>query len=98
MMCSFIGNQLQHHLEEWVNIGASSEVLNWISNGVNIPFKNIPSQFSFQNKAFKRHEAYFIRSELKRLVKAKCIKKVDAQPVGVSPISVVPKKNNECRL
>ena len=98
MMCSFIGNQLQHHLEEWVNIGASSEVLNWISNGVNIPFKNIPSQFSFQNKAFKRHEAYFIRSELKRLVKAKCIKKVDTQPVGVSPISVVPKKNNEFRL
>ena len=97
-MCSFVGNQLKNHFDEWKGIGASNEVLEWISNGISIPFKNIPAQFSFPNRLFKRHEAYFIRTEIKKLLKAGCISRVDTQPLGVSPISVVPKKNNEFRL
>lgn len=97
-MCNFIGNQLRKNCQQWIDIEASHEVIEWITNGVQIPFINVPPQFEYENKKFKRHECYFIRNEIKRLLKAECIKKVDYQPLGVSPISVVPKKNNEFRL
>ena len=97
-MCSFRGNQLKQNVEEWRKIGASSEVIDWISNGIKIPFQRVPAQFSFPNRVFKRHESYFIRSEIKRLLISECIREVDTQPLGISPISVVPKKNGEFRL
>ena len=97
-MCNFKGNKLRQHLEDWKNIGANNDVLLWIKNGINIPFKSLPDNFSFPNRQFKRHEAYFIRTEIKRLLQAECIKKVNTKPVGVSPLGVVPKKDNKLRL
>ena len=97
-MCSFKGNNLKNFLSNWEQIGTNFETLEWIQHGVKIPFKNIPTQFYFKNRNFKRHESYFIRCEIKKLLKAECIKKVDSRPKGVSPLSVVPKKNHTFRL
>ncbi len=97
-MCTFKGNNLKNCLHEWEKIGANFEVLEWIQHGVRIPFKTIPSQFYYKNRVFKRHESYFIRCELKKLLQSECIKKVDTNPKGVSPLSVVPKKNHSFRL
>ena len=89
---------MKQNVEEWRKIGANSDVIEWISNGIKIPFHSVPAQFSFPNRVFKRHESYFIRSEIKRLLNSECIREVDTQPLGISPISVVPKKNGEFRL
>ena len=97
-MCTFKGNNLKNCVQEWEKIGTNFEVLEWIQHGVRIPFKTIPSQFYYKNRVFKRHESYFIRCELKRLLQSECIRKVDTKPKGVSPLSVVPKKNHSFRL
>ena len=94
-MCCFTGDSLKNHVDKWLNIKADPEIIKWISEGVTIPFKNNePQPFEFKNRQFNAIETKFIRSEIQKLVDSKCIKKCTKRPIGVSPISVVPKKKD----
>ena len=96
----FRGNNLKDHLQCWIDIGTESEILNWIRDGVPIPFtgEDLPRQFHFENREFNRTETLFIKNKIKELLDSNCIIKCKNRPLGVSPISVVPKKNKDFRL
>ena len=42
------------HIDAWHQIGTDSNVLDWIQNGVQIPLKNIPQPFEFENHSLSK--------------------------------------------
>ena len=87
------------NLEKWKEIGASRTVVDWIHYGVLLPFSQLPEPTELPNRKFSAHQAAFLDSELKKLVKNGVIKKCCVKPVVVSPLNVVPKKGkNKWRL
>ena len=43
---------LRGHVSRWENISAPNEVIEWIENGVHIPFVNVPESFCLANRHF----------------------------------------------
>ena len=90
----FRGGNIANHINEWEEITSNKTILNWIRNGIEIPFSSIPlNQTKIKNyKKFSQTEKQFISEELNKLCKEKCIVPCDTQPDFVSPVSVIPKK------
>ena len=84
-------------LNEWEAISASPTVLNWIKNGVEIPFQQEPLPFEYKNRHFNKKEQLFLQSEISRLLKSGVIER-DDKVCHISPINCVPKRNNKFRL
>lgn len=82
----------------WREIGASETLLDWVKNGVPIPFNSQPSPFEIKNRLFTLKETCFINDEIKRLLNLGYISVSLTKPRCVSNINVVPKKNNKFRL
>ncbi len=88
------------NLSKWREIGASETVINWIANGVLLPFSSTgpPPSFEFSNRKLNKEQVRFVDCELKKLVNSGVIKKCVQKP-HISPINVVPKKGiNKWRL
>lgn len=95
-MCA---SPLQQSVDAWREINAPETVCNWISNGIDIPFNNLPTEFCIPNKCFSVKESQFLSSEIDRLVSdGVLIECINSKPICISPISCVPKKNNKLRL
>lgn len=94
----FNAASLRDYVEYWHNIGASNEVLDWINNGVYIPFVNEPCSFYVPNRAFTGTQCKFIRNELEGLCQSGAIREVYEPPFCISPINCVPKKGGKHRL
>ena len=94
----FVGKNLESSLDRWKElIGAVSgchQDLDWIKDGIRIPFSNLPIDFEIENKHFSARENDFISKELERLLKSGCIVSCKEKPKCVSPISTVPKKDS----
>ncbi|KAK3738770.1 hypothetical protein RRG08_035650 [Elysia crispata] len=94
----FVGKNLESSLDRWKElIGAVSgchHVMDWIKDGIRIPFSNLPIDFEIENKHFSTRENDFISKELERLLKSGCIASCKEKPKCVSPISTVPKKDS----
>lgn len=88
----------KRHIEFWRSITDNSEVLNWIENGVPLPFSSQPRKYCFPNRAFSKSESNFIDSEISKLLNTGAISRSVYQPHCVNPISCVPKKNGKFRL
>jgi len=87
------------NINKWIEIGASKTVINWIQNGVRLPFTKLPECSELPNRKFNAQQAAFLDSELKNLVNSGVIKKCSEKPIVVSPLNVVPKKGkNQWRL
>ena len=85
---------LRHNIKYWETISNNTTVLNWIREGVRLPFNERPDSFYFNNRKFNAKEAEFIDKEVNRLLKTGCIVRTnESNPSYVSPINVVPKKN-----
>ena len=82
---------------QWEDISASPTVINWLKNGINIPFKSTPFPFEYSNRHFSKSEQTFLQAEIARLSKTGVIKRDDSLQF-ISPINCVPKKNNKFRL
>ena len=87
------------NFDKWNEIGASKTVINWIENGVLLPFTKLPEPSELPNRKFNARQAAFLDNELKNLVNSGIIKKCYEKPIVVSPLNVVPKKGkNQWRL
>ena len=84
--------------ESWAQIGASAVVLNWVAEGVPIPFDSEPEPRVFANPKFSDAENAFLKHELLLLEARGVVKRVKETPHCVSPLKVVPKPNGKFRL
>ena len=88
-------------IDAWLRFGAPENVhvLNWVREGVKIPFHTIPAPVRLNNFIKSEVQARFVDEELARLVRVEAIRKCDNSevPVYITPINCVPKKNNKYR-
>ena len=95
---AFKANNLQSHLQFWTDINAPYHVIDWIAQGVKIPFNETPCSFALQNRQLSPIHKQFVVEELEKLVQSGAIKKQSVAPTCVSPIGVVPKRGGKLRL
>ena len=84
--------------EAWAAIGASETVLNWVSEGVPIPFVSQPEPRVFLNPEFSGAEKAFLDLEISALEARGVVQRVSQTPHCVSPLKVVPKTRGKFRL
>lgn len=89
---------LSTHLPAWHRIDSPTHVIDWIQNGVQIPFAHQPEPYVLHNRPCDVQESHFIDSEISRLLGMDCIERVNCQPMYVNPIKCVPKKSGKFRL
>jgi hypothetical protein len=70
-------------------------VLNWIEEGVALPFQRVPIPRIYDNKNIPDLESQFITEEIKRLVDCGAVVQLNQPPLICSPIHAVPKKEWE---
>ena len=86
---------ISQHVQDWSDIGASSEVINWIKDGVKWDFISLPPHIELSNRQLNQKQSQFVDKELKNLLSNNIISQCDADyPLCISPISCVPKKND----
>lgn len=91
-------NSLKSHINGWRNIKANDNVLDWIENGVKLPFNNIPDKVAYENHSFTSTQRHFVKAEIQKLLSTGAISKVNNVPHCVNPLGCVPKKDNKWRL
>ena len=91
-------SRLRDHLHNWRKINASDTVIEWIRDGVPIPFVKRPNKTLLSNPKFSDIHRKFIKEEIKRLLEKGALERCNHKPDFVSPINVVPKKNKKYRL
>jgi ribonuclease HI len=82
----------------WVKIGASDTICNWITRGVQLPFIQSPVAFDLPNHKFDTEYKTFINDKITELQSCGAIKQVYAKPLCISPLGCVPKKAGGLRL
>ena len=73
-------------------------VLDWIANGVPLPFTSKPAAYEFSNHFLTPKERCFVLAEIKKLKHSGAISTVHNRPHCVNAIGCVPKKGNKFRL
>ena len=88
------------NIHAWNRIGTDQNTLNYITEGVKIPFVRECPQFHLKNYHVRdSKERIFLKSEIKRLLDLGYIKQSVQKPDFLSPIGCVRKKgNNKYRL
>jgi hypothetical protein len=86
------------HLHEWVKIGASPDIIDWLASGVQIPFIDNPEPFHIPNSKFSFVHSHFVAEEIFDLVQSGAIVECETPPLCISPIHCVPKKGGKLRL
>jgi hypothetical protein len=82
----------------WSQIGANSQVLDWVENGVPIILREDPGHFVIPNRPLSPSKEAFVNEEINRLWSQGVIEKCSYIPQCVSPIHVIPKRNKKNRL
>ena len=85
--------------DAWSKLG-TDVTLDWVRNGVRIPFETVPECFNIPNRHLTNKEIAFIDSEITSLLSNKAIVKCRPGdvPQCISPLSCTPKKNSKLRL
>ena len=88
------------NISAWHNIDTDPRILQYISEGIEIPFLEECPHFQFQNYLLKdSKQKVFLKNEINRLLSLGFIKKCENKPDFISPIGCVPKKGkNKFRL
>lgn len=94
----FAANSLRDHIYAWNDINASPTIIDWITNGVKIPFTHKPDPFELNNYNLPKKHHAFIDSEIQSLLESGAIQQCDSKPHCISPINCVPKKGGKLRL
>ena len=82
----------------WSKITSDKLILEWVNQGVKIPFENVCNPFRRPNHNLNRTEGQFVRNEIGRLLNLGYIKQCETKPRYISPIGCVPKKTGGFRL
>ena len=95
----YTAGSLANHVHAWKQLSSiSTKQLDWVANGVQIPFDNTPPETYLSNKSFSHKQLKFINSEIESLIQSGAISETVNRPKFVSPIGCVPKRNNKHRL
>ena len=86
------------NFDSYRNIGAPDHVLDWIREGVKIPFETKPNKCFFNNRVKNRKEEVFIDQEISKLLEQRTVAKVNYKPKCILAIQCVPKKGGKLRL
>lgn len=86
---------LAKHREGWIKRGVSNVVLNWIDNGVNMVFKELPPTYSKNNTLAALQQKIFVSKKVSALVSIGAVRVVKNKPHVISPLNVVPKEGEE---
>lgn len=90
--------KLKLNWEAYQKIGAPTQVIEWLQEGIKIPFKTEPISLTLPNYITSIKHEKFIDEEIKSLLESNTIRKVDFKPYCVHPLKCVPKKKNKLRL
>ena len=82
----------------WQRIGAPDMVLDWVTNGIRMPFLREPEPCQFENAPFSDTEARYVSTEIDKLLSKGVVERVMYVPKCVSPLKVIPKKSGKFRL
>ena len=66
--------------EQYEQIGTSPQVIDWVKNGVEFPFRDQPTECFHHNRVFSDNHAAFIDSEINRLLTIGAIEQVLQKP------------------
>ena len=89
-MCKLIDN-----IECWEKIETPEHIINWLKNGVNIPFISEPNQSEFKNYVTNKEEETFIDLKIVDHLNKGYVSKVVDKPVCVSAVGCTSKKGKE---
>lgn len=90
---------LRDNIDTWKNIlGFPNTVVNWIDEGIKIPFTREPETFRVENHNLTVPQRKFVSDKVKDLLTNGYITKVDFIPKCVSPLGCVRKKGGKLRL
>ena len=94
----FKAASLSQFRDAWHDIGAPDYVLDWVSEGVPIPFTSIQPAFYVPNRELSKPHSQFVSSELEQLLKTGVVSESTTRPTCVSGLGVVPKRGGKLRL
>ena len=86
------------NLGAWECIEAPALIIDWLQFGVPISLDQDIEGFHLPNRLFSPAQCSFLDKEISRLCLVDAIEPCFYQPKCVSPINVVPKRNNKLRL
>lgn len=98
MQDACLADGLSSSIEAWQSIQAPPYVLDWISDGVPVPFHTLPAGFHLPNKQLSFAQSVFVQQELNELLRVGAIVETKNPPTCISPIGVVPKRGGKSRL
>ena len=94
----FVAASLSKCSQYWLEIGAPTFIVQWITKGVPLIFKEQPCQFHLNNHVLNEKERTFVQEVIKSLLNCGAIEKCDFIPNFASPIGCVPKKGGKLRM
>ena len=97
MVVSVVG-RLRENIQAWREIGTNDEVLEWISEGVKLPFQSLPERYEHFNHKLNIAQVKFVDSEVNKLLKTGDISRSQEKPFCINSLGCVPKKNKSYRL
>ena len=84
--------------EHWVDAGANAYILDVVSQGYKLLFRNIPNSVILKNNMSARKDPEFVSGEIERLLKMECISEVKEGLYIVNPLTVAYGKSGKPRL
>ncbi|MCG8049356.1 MAG: hypothetical protein N0E48_27825, partial [Candidatus Thiodiazotropha endolucinida] len=90
--------RLKAAYEHWRTAGASDQVLDIISNGYKLPFKDLPEPVLLPNNKSARDNPNFVSNEIQALIEKGCVSEVSDIPLVVNPLTVAYNKVGKPRL
>jgi hypothetical protein len=85
-------------IDNWNTFTSNPTVLDWVENGVKLPFNETPKSFVESNPKLNCQQDKFVTEEIARLVSAGIVEESVNKPYCVSPMHCVPKKTGTFRL
>ncbi len=83
---------------EFARIGTSRTVLDWIRNGVQLPWISFPSGIDNLNRVFRPDHKQFVSQEINKLVHIGALQEVSWRPECVLALQINPKKGGKLQL
>ena len=94
-----VRGRLRKDIKFWKEIGASNMILRVIEQGYLLPFVVLPQRASFANHQSAVKNDKFVMQAINDLLSVGSVEEVQSSSLHViSPLGVVPKKNNKLRL
>ena len=79
-------------------IGAPEYVIQWIKEGVKLPFIKEPNHCFYSNRVSGKKQSFFMDEQISKLLKTGAVKLVNYKPRCILAMQCVPKKGGKLQL